>query len=1351
LIFSPLQAFGFVEVAPEADKKELCPSLKYLFKDTKMERYQIFENTSTFCPEIEKTCCTKQDFIALSNWWQTNKVNGSTCSRQAIRQQNTHSIIYYTKMILKKFDNYKHLATKIGKSHGSSEFCQLAAKNFLGNLNTKLVTDKKFLNEFFTKQTSCFELTNKLQLNVLCGTCDPTYNKTVDFETGKVRLNKQACTDISKKCSQTISSNLNVIYPFLRYLEPLMRCSPEGDYMSALKKINFSSKHTIDHAIKDELSISQCEKAITFGVKMNYNSEGNPNFLRKLYRRAKRYFDLKEQDRRAEQQSEINSFMDRRRLKVRNSKKNLDELFGALNKKKLLKILSNGSQDDEDDFINDKNWSTNLIKHMKTKEDGGFKFSSWLEFKIKGMKYPYKQNAFDEFLGLCKFELKGYFERNYVLLLLAEEKSKILKTFKELKFETFKKEYGCSRFAGKFISIIDSLHNEHINYTDHLKKIIRNYPCPKTKKPFENMMELFKESIESVYAFKRRNIIMSNEQYKIETYLSNLDFAKFKSAYKKKKTFVKDFAKVIAKFSFKQGNLLQLEELLSDRLLNKRSYPDDAEEFKILIEFVNDTIVSYFKLKSTELNTNYHQNVVIGYLKSMDYNKFKKEFNEEKTFVEDIYNEIKSQMALSDKDIADNLAKIVKYRLSYSRYPNTMLKYKAFSKEWLKIVANYFDRIKLDMNLVYDKTMTALYIKKVDIEQFHNSYETEDFHVSLSNYIKKFFEKNDASDLKDTLQKTFKKVDYPKNSTQLNAIKDTMTDKLDSFFKSTEDVMMNEYCRKDLIDLFESVDYVEFQYKFNGHKSTFGDQLLESLQKYCGVYNRNKKELMLKISNELKYPTDEEDFYQMVAKIKKRVKDVYNTSGGRRLVNLLLNQMKIAEQEQTEKLKKISALRQRVLQQAKSITKESRLKRLIKLNQKLERMLKLEKKGDFVDIDTKKTAAKPSKKAKMDDSDRLYKKEELEELKHMPRKNSSRDKPRSAAKKEEDESDDEESEADKKSTKGEETKVKRSECLDEIEDEITNYTRTKFEDENPNSDDVQAIFSSFISKISGCGNWLKKEDTIEDILQDIKLKLPTYKKSQTSTEKDSLFNEKIKQALIKAKEKFVKKESEAKAAIRRMKATDRKMNQKSATNFVTEDKYQVHDDHQYIIEGFSKTGRIAYFAKPNIKAEMNKNVKLMRQLKKSNGKILPIKELEKIRRLAKENKDQCKNMLEGSINNLDIKHWRELRKNCDTSDCAIIKFLDSQRKKCNGYLRSIRELRYVTPDLEIVYSSTKYTTDQKKNLVMNSKVKKILVDQVERFLCDERVRKDGSLLKDSQDVQRRVLEKLKRQYEQKHL
>ena len=84
-------------------------------------------------------------------------------------------------------------------------------------------------------------------------------------------------------------------------------------------------------------------------------------------------------------------------------------------------------------------------------------------------------------------------------------------------------------------------------------------------------------------------------------------------------------------------------------------------------------------------------------------------------------------------------------------------------------------------------------------------------------------------------------------------------------------------------------------------------------------------------------------------------------------------------------------------------------------------------------------------------------------------------------------------------------------------------------------------------------------------------------------------------------------------------------------------------------------------------------------------------------------------------------------------------------------MRSIRELRYVTPDLEIVYSSSKYNEDKKKNQVLNSKVKKVLIDQVERFLCDERVRKDGSLLKDSQEVKIRDLEMMKKQYERNHL
>jgi len=64
--------------------------------------------------------------------------------------------------------------------------------------------------------------------------------------------------------------------------------------------------------------------------------------------------------------------------------------------------------------------------------------------------------------------------------------------------------------------------------------------------------------------------------------------------------------------------------------------------------------------------------------------------------------------------------------------------------------------------------------------------------------------------------------------------------------------------------------------------------------------------------------------------------------------------------------------------------------------------------------------------------------------------------------------------------------------------------------------------------------------------------------------------------------------------------------------------------------------------------------------------------------------------------------------------------------------------------LEIVYTPKKESNDAQRVEVLNEKVKKVLKDQVERFLCDERVRKDGSLLKDSQEIKRRQLERLKK-------
>jgi hypothetical protein len=224
-----------LEVTPnpsKAEKTEICPSLKYLFNDSKMERFEIFENTNPhLCPELEKTCCTKQDFIAIQNWWQTNKVNNNSCSRQGLRQKNTNSIIYYTKVLLRNFKNFELLAkTIIKEANGPSEFCLNAAKNIEPFFSSNLFKNKTFIKSIEESQVKCFELTNKLQLNVLCGLCSTEMDKTIDLKNKKITLNTQSCLDLSSKCKDIIHTNLNIIYPYLKHLEPLLRCSADGDF-----------------------------------------------------------------------------------------------------------------------------------------------------------------------------------------------------------------------------------------------------------------------------------------------------------------------------------------------------------------------------------------------------------------------------------------------------------------------------------------------------------------------------------------------------------------------------------------------------------------------------------------------------------------------------------------------------------------------------------------------------------------------------------------------------------------------------------------------------------------------------------------------------------------------------------------------------------------------------------------------------------------------------------------------------------------------------------------------------------------------------------------------------------------
>lgn len=114
------------------EKKEICPSLKFFFNDPKMKRYKVFDTNGTnFCPEVQKTCCTQQDFMALKNWWQINRIYDTSCTRKSIRKQRASAIVFYTKQILKNIRQFEYLANKIlDLKQTASDSCQKAAKFF---------------------------------------------------------------------------------------------------------------------------------------------------------------------------------------------------------------------------------------------------------------------------------------------------------------------------------------------------------------------------------------------------------------------------------------------------------------------------------------------------------------------------------------------------------------------------------------------------------------------------------------------------------------------------------------------------------------------------------------------------------------------------------------------------------------------------------------------------------------------------------------------------------------------------------------------------------------------------------------------------------------------------------------------------------------------------------------------------------------------------------------------------------------------------------------------------------------------------------------------------------------------
>jgi hypothetical protein len=188
---------------------------------------------------------------------------------------------------------FKFLANQIIKSdYDPTDACLTASKFFLSSLSSHPVSSPTFLQDYLHTQYKCLEFTNKLQANILCSFCSPRFAQTINLQTKKIYLQKNSCETISINCKDAIVNNLSKLYPFLRMFEPLTRCSIDGELNNTQVPLMINSEGSIDTSIGEELTPDQCNLAVNFGIRLNYNSEGEFLFVKSLYRRARRYFKI---------------------------------------------------------------------------------------------------------------------------------------------------------------------------------------------------------------------------------------------------------------------------------------------------------------------------------------------------------------------------------------------------------------------------------------------------------------------------------------------------------------------------------------------------------------------------------------------------------------------------------------------------------------------------------------------------------------------------------------------------------------------------------------------------------------------------------------------------------------------------------------------------------------------------------------------------------------------------------------------------------------------------------------------------------------------------------------------------
>jgi len=272
----PKAATAAEEIKDKAAATPNCPSFEYFNKDLTPTEFNDLKETK-YCANVNHECCDDTMLMKLAKWWQgKNEIEKSEFSRAEIRKQKLTAIAYFTSYFLKQHKNFRKWAESLIESNEAEGNCKEHAKNFqsLG------ISGADVAGLYLQDLNTCWTFINKFQTSILCGSCNPNLQKTLDFASGKIYLNAASCKEIASNCWALGKRNIEQVYPYIKAVENLSRCSYEGRKNDFDELVLMSGGTVVKQMpdTSDKVDGNLCPLLVSLGSETNVNTEGDADF-----------------------------------------------------------------------------------------------------------------------------------------------------------------------------------------------------------------------------------------------------------------------------------------------------------------------------------------------------------------------------------------------------------------------------------------------------------------------------------------------------------------------------------------------------------------------------------------------------------------------------------------------------------------------------------------------------------------------------------------------------------------------------------------------------------------------------------------------------------------------------------------------------------------------------------------------------------------------------------------------------------------------------------------------------------------------------------------------------------------